>query len=600
MEYTDGMNALAVRLVRKAGESMSNIRLFPKYLLSHSIVVVLTALIIAVVSFGVAKKEIEQYAKTSARVILDQTGALLEKKNSEQQINLVAQLDSVGVYKLLRLSLLQGEKLDRFRLERQLNVMMMTNRWIKSILLIPSRGDRIFLSSDGSDAELKTIQSFPPAAIRDLHGRAYWYISDAGSVFFCKMLYDLETTESFGMLAICVDESFFNSLSAIENSRGTGAFFVVSTYSRQVIYRTRTTPDEMSQLRLWLASGTPVPARFSVRGMTYLASSSLSENRDWQIINVIPSNELSALSSGTGLVISVTALASLLVALALAFFLVRTEVGKITTLVKQTHLIADGNFRLAAGFRTRDELGELAAEISSMSRKIGELVERVASEKNKKTEADLRALRFEYNALQSMINPHFIANTLEMVNSTAKIRGVPEIGDVVCLLSDLLRETIRRKDNLIRLGDELEHCRKYLKLQEMLRESRLDVFYSIPDSLLDCLVPNLILQPIVENAIIHGIEPKIGPASITVAARTEGDRIEISIVDDGVGMSAEQLTNLQQCQNPEPYRKIGFESVDKRIKILFGPSYGAFVYSWPGEGTSVILRMPLKEAMKNG
>jgi two-component system sensor histidine kinase YesM len=231
-----------------------------------------------------------------------------------------------------------------------------------------------------------------------------------------------------------------------------------------------------------------------------------------------------------------------------------------------------------------------------MAREIGELVNKVASEKNQKTEAELRALNFEYNALQSNINPHFISNTLELINSAAKLHNVPQIGEVACLLGDLMQERIRRKENLLSLEEELGHCRTYLRIQELLRESSLDVVYKVPAELLGCKVPNLILQPIVENAVLHGIEPKIGSSNITISARQVGQALELVVSDDGIGIQPERLPELLAPRVSDRTRKIGLESVDKRIKILFGPSFGLSIQSSPGVGTQVRLLMPWVKA----
>jgi two-component system sensor histidine kinase YesM len=572
--------------------AFGNLKLFPKYLLSHGVVAVLTALVVSSVSFSIAKDQMEVYARASANTILTQTGIILEKKNSDLQKNLVAQLDQAGIYRLLRQGTQFNDIMSRLRLERQLAVMMSTNRWMRSILLLPKSAPALFCSADDSVADREAIRAFDPAAIEQLHGGAYWYVDHEGSVFFCKTIYDLETTENLGILAIGIDSDFFEGLSPNDRYRGLGALFIVSADSRQLIFHTSTTPEVLERAEAWAAGRETPPLKFRLRGRAYLSSTQFTDSRNWQIMSIISVSELTSLSSRTGALILYTTLMILAIALTLAFFLVRSEVGKIKTLVAQTHLIANGNFELAVGFRSHDELGELAAEIRSMALKIGELVERVASEKNQKTEAELKALNFEYSALQSNINPHFIANTLEFVNSAAKIHGVPEVGEIACLLGDLMRESIRRKENLITLEEELDHCRSYLRIQELLHESKLEVIYEVPIDQMDCLVPNLILQPLIENAILHGIEPKIGDATITISSRSIGSSLVLTVADDGIGIAPERLPELLVPRSTDPMRKIGIESVDKRIKILFGPSYGLSITSRPGAGTEVDLRIP--------
>lgn len=583
---------------RPIGSLVDNLGLFPKYLFSHGLVVLLTALVISVLSFKAAKDEMVVYARSSAQTIMEQTGLLMEKSSSDLQTNLVAQLEQAGIYKQLRESSPLAGPADRLSLERQFAAMMSTNRWMRSVLLRPLSGTEMFLSSDGGRADSVAIRAFKPEKVTELHGRAYWYVDGRGAVFFCKLLYDLKTSANLGMLAIGIEPSFFDSLASIERNRGLGSFFVISTDSSQLIFHTRASGEVLEKVEAWASGREARPQRFSVRATPHLAMSLVDDSQEWEILNVISIDELTSLSARTGAFILETALCILAVALAFAFFLVRSEVGKIKALVAQARLIGGGNFALSAGFHSRDELGELASEISDMAREIGELVDKVAAERSQKTEAELRALDFEYNALQSRINPHFISNTLEMMNSTAKLNGVPQLGEVACLLGDLMRASIRRKENLLPLEDELELCRTYLRIQELLLESRLNLRYELPPELLGCKVPNLILQPIVENAVIHGIEPKLGASTIAISARREGEALVLVVADDGVGIAPDRLPDLLSPNASEPTRKIGLESVDKRIKILFGQDYGLWIESRLGEGTKVSLRMPYRAEVR--
>lgn len=568
--------------------------LFPKYLFSHGIVVILTALVVAIVSFTVSKDEMERYARASAQTIMEQTGLLLEKNERDLQKNLVAQLEQAGIYKLIREGAPSRSQAARVALEHQFAVMMSTNTWMRSVLLTTPLGPEVFLSADGKDTDAKTIRTFEPLAVESLHGRAYWYVDDDGSPFFCKVLYDLQTSARLGTLAVGMDSRFFDSLSPIVKNSGLGSFFVLSTDAHHLIFHTKSSQGALRKVMSWVWGQEEFESRFRSEGIPYLAMSLVSENQEWQIINVISSDELTALSSRTGILILESALGALAAALALAFFLVRGEVGKIKTLVSHARRIGRGDFRLSTGVDSRDELGELDSEIGSMASQIEELIEKVASERSQKAEAELRALGFEYNALQSRINPHFISNTLEMINSAAKLNGVPQIGEVACLLGDLMKASIRRRENLLSLEDELGHCRIYLRIQELLLESRLNVSYDIPADMLKLKVPNLILQPIIENAVIHGIEPKVGNSTISISASREGGDMRLTVSDDGVGIESDRLAGLLS-PGPSSTTKIGLESVDKRIEILFGRPYGLSIDSRFGEGTIVALRMPAIE-----
>lgn len=588
-----------VRGIRSAiAGFFDNLPLFPKYLLSHGIVVIFTALIISLISLQIARKEMESYAKASAQTVMAQTSLILEKSDSDLQKSLVAQLEQMGIYKLLRQQQTLANPVFRVRLERQLRLVMSANHLIRSALFISPTGQEILVTSDGSELDASLIQNFPREKVSDLHGRAYWYTGGGDRIFMSKVLYDLETTADLGMLCIGIDSSFFKGISSIDYYRGLGSVFIVSADSNEILFGSKSNPNLKDKLVAWLGDGRELPSHFKDGRVSYLLSMQATNDTDWKIINVISTSELISLSARIRGVILETTLVILLAALVMAALLVRSEVGKITALVKQTQRIARGDFDLDVGFHTKDELGQLAGEISSMASKLGELVNRVANERNQATEAKLRALHFEYNALQSSINPHFIANTLEFINSYAKIYHVPQVGEAACLLGDLMRESIRHKNDLITLDEELGHCRIYLKIQELLRESTLDIQYVVDDEVRGSLVPNMIIQPVIENAIIHGVEPKVGNARISIEAVRRGGDLVLSVTDNGVGIQEERLALLLDGTAEDDSDKIGLKSVDKRIKILFGQSYGVRIQSKDGEGTKVVLVMPFRRDRK--
>lgn len=588
-----------VRGIRSAiAGFFDNLPLFPKYLLSHGIVVIFTALIISLISLQIARKEMESYAKASAQTVMAQTSLILEKSDSDLQKSLVAQLEQMGIYKLLRQQQTLANPVFRVRLERQLRLVMSANHLIRSALFISPTGQEILVTSDGSELDASLIQNFPREKASDLHGRAYWYTGGGDRIFMSKVLYDLETTADLGMLCMGIDSSFFKGISSIDYYRGLGSVFIVSADSNEILFGSKSNPNLKDKLVAWLGDGRELPSHFKDGRVSYLLSMQATNDTDWKIINVISTSELISLSARIRGVILETTLVILIAALVMAALLVRSEVGKITALVKQTQRIARGDFDLDVGFHTKDELGQLAGEISSMASKLGELVNRVANERNQATEAKLRALHFEYNALQSSINPHFIANTLEFINSYAKIYHVPQVGEAACLLGDLMRESIRHKNDLITLDEELGHCRIYLKIQELLRESTLDIQYVVDDEVRGSLVPNMIIQPVIENAIIHGVEPKVGNARISIVAVRRGGDLVLSVTDNGVGIQEERLALLLDGTAEDDSDKIGLKSVDKRIKILFGQSYGVRIQSKDGEGTKVVLVMPFRRDRK--
>ncbi|MBD2843801.1 sensor histidine kinase [Paenibacillus sp. IB182496] len=200
-------------------------------------------------------------------------------------------------------------------------------------------------------------------------------------------------------------------------------------------------------------------------------------------------------------------------------------------------------------------------------------------------------------ALQAQIKPHFLYNTLESINLRAMrlTKGKNEVSEMIQTLSRLLRLSLMTEDDMIPLRTELEHARLYVQMQQMRRQGRLEVTWLVNESILDCAVIKLTLQPILENAIVHGIQPSRRPGAISVIGYAERESIVLKIKDNGVGMARAVADRLNQSFLQSPIKEnehIGLRNVNQRIKLVFGSAYGLRIASKEGEGALVELRIP--------
>ena len=214
----------------------------------------------------------------------------------------------------------------------------------------------------------------------------------------------------------------------------------------------------------------------------------------------------------------------------------------------------------------------------------------------------------QFLALQNQINPHFLYNTLEGIRGEALGAGLDNVAEMTEALARFFRYTISNLDNFVLLEDELSNIENYFFIQQYRFGSRLKLALEYDDpqnssSILRYKLPKLTLQPIVENAIIHGIERKVGTGTVRIKLETTQTRLLITISDDGVGMDEARLQQLNEKLNnssfdyikPDSEQKGGIAvvNVNKRIQLLFGEQYGICVYSTPGVGTDVEITLPL-------
>lgn len=269
-------------------------------------------------------------------------------------------------------------------------------------------------------------------------------------------------------------------------------------------------------------------------------------------------------------------------------------------LLKNIRRVSKGDFSKKIVPTSYDEIGMLAIEFNEMSAQIQQLLDTVTNEKILKKNSELKALQFEYDSLQAKINPHFLYNTLESINSLAKLKGEPEIADSIYLLGNYLREAISSKKKYVLLEEEIQNIRNYVQIQQLSYGDKAETFFYADESLMETIVPKLILQPLVENAIVHGIEPKIGNGIIKITARCEGKDMLIEVWDDGVGFTEEQLKNSMENEGVSAkkssyeHTKVGLMAVHKRVRILYGEDYGITIKSAPDDGTCITIKLPIK------
>ena len=260
----------------------------------------------------------------------------------------------------------------------------------------------------------------------------------------------------------------------------------------------------------------------------------------------------------------------------------------------QMHKAASGDFNIASNIGGHDEISELYNDLNRMIESIQHLLTTVYEEKVQKEKLNSRQKDVEFKMLASQINPHFLYNTLETIRMKARTNGEAEIEDIVKMLAKIMRRNIQVGDTLVTLKSEIELVEYYLKIQQMRFGERIKFNIEFKCDIDGLKIIPLIIQPIVENAFVHGLEIKEGVGNIDIMLE-KTDRLRIFCIDDGVGIPEEQLieikTNLNDFSNLDRTH-IGLSNVNQRIKLLYGEQYGILIDSELNKGTTVIIELP--------
>lgn len=315
----------------------------------------------------------------------------------------------------------------------------------------------------------------------------------------------------------------------------------------------------------------------------------LITNTDWYMVSILPIDPIT--SKGLIIVLQFVVLYALMLGIAffIASILSRSITLRIRSLGDTMESVLNGRPQKMDSSEVLDEIGDLINTYNYMSDEMNTLIDAQA-----KAADDLRIA--EFNALQAQINPHFLYNTMDMINWLSQSGQNKEVTEAVQSLSRFYKLTLSKKSSLTTIENEIEHVSLYVKLQNMRYENKIDFLIDIPDELMSCEIPKLTFQPVVENAILHGIlEKESGEGSIVITGWLEDNTIVILISDDGVGISEEVLPKILSGQKQKNAKgtNIAIYNTHERLKMLYGETAGLTFHSTVNEGTEVEIRLSL-------
>lgn len=289
----------------------------------------------------------------------------------------------------------------------------------------------------------------------------------------------------------------------------------------------------------------------------------------------------------------------LLICCAFILTLTRSINRRLGSLVRQAGEIAKGNF-VTTALREggRDEFDVLQNGINAMSGQLKKLIEEGYQAEIARMELEKETNQAKLLSLQAQVNPHFMFNALESIRLRALAKGEKETADVIKYMARMFRNLIEWDRNVITLREELKFLDEFLYIQRYRFEDEFSYEIDVAQEAYDCLLPKMILQPLVENACVHGVEAVAENRWVGIHARVDGDALEIRVEDNGGGMAPEKLSELQSMLSGETAgagRSVGVWNVYRRLALSYGAAFRFHIDSTPGRGTTCTVRIPMKK-----
>lgn len=314
----------------------------------------------------------------------------------------------------------------------------------------------------------------------------------------------------------------------------------------------------------------------------------------WKILMRIPRSALMRNLDQTRQVVVIFVIGSFCILMFLYESLLRRFREPVKKLEAGMNEIQKGNFSARVDVEREDEIGVLAKGLNQMAEELEAYIHRVYV-------AEIRQREAELDALKSQIKPHYLYNTLDVIRMMALEHDDEQTAGMVESLSRQLKYLIGYNSDLVPLSRELDNIREYFRIMKVRYENRICLEIDVEDQIAECSIIKLSLQPIVENAVKHGLRPKKGEGSVRIEAFVDEDLLEITVMDDGVGMSEETLEKLQNAlesdeigeKQEDGWHHVGLKNAYDRIKKNFGEEYGLEIMSSEGIGTVVTMHLPV-------
>lgn len=318
-----------------------------------------------------------------------------------------------------------------------------------------------------------------------------------------------------------------------------------------------------------------------------LYSISRSEKTGWTVVDCTNVKELLSKSRQAQSVYVLTAIILVIVALLFSRFMARSITLPIQKLRDSMKKVQEGDFSVSdVVVDSKNEIGSLTKSFDVMTHRIHELMEQNVHEQEEKRKSELKAL-------QSQINPHFLYNTLDSIIWMAEGKKNEEVVLMTASLARLLRQSISNEDEVVPIANEVEYARGYLTIQKMRYKDKLEFQIEVDSSILYIPLIKLVLQPIIENAIYHGLKYKESKGLLIVKGFMKDGNAVLQVIDDGVGMDEETLAHIYDKHKVNYHSNgVGVYNVQKRLKLYYGEDYGITYTSELGKGTTATITIP--------
>ena len=496
-----------------------------------------------------------------------------------------------------QLKIVNEEPLDTFglqqcrqKIERELATEGLYASYVVSVSVISLEGIEFSVKKEET---IGTLFGFTEEEIYEANGTSLWGLAgDTDRICVAKAILDFDTMKPIGYINIVYENSYFSSILEDNSTEYSAASYIVNDQGR--IMSTNNSPYQGTEfpmdIQILKKQDKAVYDMLNSTQAFYYVGDEMPNC--WTLVQTVSVKEFYKNMKRRIIITALVVLAMLGISL-LFVWIATLRIAKPTReLLESMKTLGKENRYPRVKVITQDEIGMIGTEYNRMAENIETLIEKVYK-------MELAQKQAELEFLQMQINPYFLYNALDTISWKALGEGNTDVSEMSIALAELLRATIK-KESFISLKEEMSTVKDYLYIQEQRFGDKISVDYQIDENLEDYQVPNFILQPLIENAIIHGLEPKVEKGKLLLRIKKQGEKLYFLIADDGVGMSEREIEILyEQCEENDTSKSIGIKNVYRRLILCYGENSRLYIKSKKNKGTEIRFSIPLQEKVKD-
>lgn len=574
-----------------------------KFIIFAVLVVFLPLMILSTVSFSILENNMREQAFSNARSVADQTMAAFDAQIKPTEATLMSIVNSTYLRNFVSMrDMPSNHDLNSYYLALRLLNVEISN-------LIGHSGDTIFVAAilwaDGGIPMLRTSGSSPPFKLYndyrelELYKRSvaapyqtHWtYVDDQANEYIAltRAIIDSRTSEVGGVVLFGL---YPDALGEYVSDAGSGRSLLLDGNDR-ILY------DSAGALTAQICPWPQITRMedstsgrdMELDGQGYLVQRANSGINDWRIIRMIPISEIEDEIQKMTVVVAFVVLGCLAVIVPATFIYFRMVYRPIRRLTDTMQAFGGGDISVRVEEGRSDEFGMLYTNYNEMANSIEAYIQEIHTQQEQRQELEIKFLH-------AQIMPHFLVNTLTSIKTLARRGRLDQVGDMVISLISLLR-MVNSPALMVSVEDELRYAEDYIEIMKVRYQLPIRIVKDIDEAALRMQMPKFLLQPLMENSVIHGFHFDIEDPTIYMEAKVEGAVLKIALRDNGCGMDEATLKRLLSAEGATDansdrlkFSKIGVNNVGERIRLRYGDQYGMVIKSQVGVGTKTVLTLP--------